>query len=48
MKSSPHQITTHIAGWRIQFRFAGNVFWSGGYEFRRYARCGGDLPCARA
>lgn len=28
MKSSPNQITTHNAGWRTQFRFAGNVFWS--------------------
>ena len=29
MKSSPNQITTHNAGGRTQFRFAGNVFWSG-------------------
>ena len=33
MKSSPNQITTHNAAWRTQFRFAGNVFWSGVCEF---------------
>jgi hypothetical protein len=37
MKFSPNQITTHNAGWRTQFRFAGNVFWSGVCEFRRWA-----------
>ena len=37
MKSSPNQITKHNAGWRIQFRFAGTVFWSGVCEFRRWA-----------
>jgi hypothetical protein len=37
MKSSPNQITAHNAGWRTQFRFAGNVFWSGVCEFRRSA-----------
>jgi hypothetical protein len=36
MKSSPNQIPTHNAGWRTQFRFAGNVFWSG--VFGRWAK----------
>lgn len=29
MKSLPNQITIHNAGWRTQFRFAGNVCWTG-------------------
>ena len=36
MKSSPNQITTYNARWRTQFRFAGNVFWSGVCAFRRW------------
>jgi hypothetical protein len=31
----PNKITAHNAGWRLQFRFAGGVFWSGVCEFRR-------------
>jgi len=31
----PNQITAHNAGWPSQFRFAGNVFWSGVCEFHR-------------
>ena len=29
------KITAHNAGWRLQFRFAGIVFWSGVCEFWR-------------
>jgi hypothetical protein len=29
----PNKITAHNAGWRIQFRFAGHVFWPGVCEF---------------
>ena len=31
----PNQITAHNAGWRTQFRFAGNASWSGVCEFWR-------------
>jgi hypothetical protein len=31
----PNQVTAHNAGWPSQFRFADNVFWSGGCEFHR-------------
>jgi len=34
----PNQITAHNAGWRILFRFAGSVFWSGVCEFWRWAK----------
>jgi hypothetical protein len=30
-----NKITAHNAGWRLQFRFAGIVFWSGVCEFWR-------------
>jgi len=32
---SPNQITAHNAGWRLLFRFAVGVFWSGVCEFQR-------------
>ena len=42
MKSSPNQVTTHNAGWRTQFRFAGNVFWSStssiGFSFQQFTQ----------
>ena len=31
-----NKITAHNAGWPSQFRFAGNVFWSGVCEFWRH------------
>ena len=37
MNLMPNQITAHNAGWPSQFRFAGNAFWSGVCEFRRWA-----------
>jgi hypothetical protein len=37
MKVVPNKITAHNAGWRIQFRFAVDVFGSGVCEFWRYA-----------
>jgi hypothetical protein len=32
-----NQIPAHHAGWRLHFRFAGNVFSPGGCEFWRSA-----------
>jgi hypothetical protein len=32
----PNKITAHNVGWRSQFRFAVNVFWSGVCEFQHY------------
>ncbi len=34
-KAGPNKITAHNAGWRLQFRFAVGVFWSGVCEFWR-------------
>lgn len=31
-----NQSTAHNAGWRLQFRFAGGVLWSGVFEFCRW------------
>jgi hypothetical protein len=33
----PNQITAHNAEWLSEFRFAGDVCWSGVCEFYRYA-----------
>jgi hypothetical protein len=30
-----NEVTAHNAGWRVQFRFAGGVFWHGVCEFKR-------------
>jgi len=38
MNRVPNKITAHNAGWPLQFRSAGNVFWSGVCEFYREAR----------
>jgi hypothetical protein len=35
--NEPNQMTANSAGWRIQFRFAGSLFWSGMREFNRSA-----------
>lgn len=32
---SPNKIAAHNAGWRLQFRFAGGVLWSGMCELGR-------------